>query len=315
MKLFPRGLVPVALGSAMGSKYCDADEDEDDDDDDDSPDKNRPFLVFGAEECPLFFPPKFTEFVLLLLVEELWRVFRERERELSFRFLPFGGLPRLPEDDEPLLPLNDIQIPRVTKIRHEERGRENEKKFQPLDAVTTQFSLLFGTKFSSTIFSPSICCFNFSQAANLSRDLSFSRSKVALMSLQRQSFAVLRQLRLCGGIRGCSGLLKGGEKYPQTQPRSLFSATGPHLPATSVCKRPFSLSPSPRFHRYLSTSSGEGAEEELKWYDIDTPEFARIVASYEAGTKAADVSLIDVRQPEELSESGKVPGTINIPRK
>jgi 3-mercaptopyruvate sulfurtransferase SseA len=78
-------------------------------------------------------------------------------------------------------------------------------------------------------------------------------------------------------------------------------------------ERPFSLLGSlPSWQRYLST----GYEEELKWYDVDTPEFARIVTSYQVGsTTAADVSLIDVRQPEELMESGKIPGTVNIPRK
>ena len=83
----------------------------------DSSDTNRPFLVLGVDErdC-LPFPPLLTEYdeiVLVLLEDELWRVFSERERELSFLFLPFGGLPRLPEDDEPLLlPLNDIQRPK-----------------------------------------------------------------------------------------------------------------------------------------------------------------------------------------------------------
>ena len=141
----------------MGSKYCDADEDDEDDDDDDSPVKNRPFLVFGAKECALLFPPRFTEFVLLLLLEELWRVFRERERELSFRFLPFGGLPRLPEDDEPLLlPLNDIQTPRVTEMRHEERGRENETKFQLFGRLHHPVVPAIGCKFHQWFFSPSI---------------------------------------------------------------------------------------------------------------------------------------------------------------
>ena len=45
-----------------------------------------------------------------LLVEELERELEVRERELSLRFLPFGGLPRLPEDEDPLLPLKDIQM-------------------------------------------------------------------------------------------------------------------------------------------------------------------------------------------------------------
>lgn len=56
--------------------------------------------------------------------------------------------------------------------------------------------------------------------------------------------------------------------------------------------------------------------EVLKWYDVDTPEFSKIVTSYQEGkATAAEVTLIDVRQPEELVESGKIPGTINIPRK
>jgi hypothetical protein len=125
------------LGNAIASELCDA---VDEDDDDDSPDKKRPFLDLGADECALPFPPRFPEYkeFLLLLLEELWRVFRERERELSFRFLPFGGLPRLPEDDEPLLlPLNDIQAPRVEETRHEEGEKEEKllpRKMQSLPA-------------------------------------------------------------------------------------------------------------------------------------------------------------------------------------
>ncbi len=42
--------------------------------------------------------------------EEILRELEARERELSLRFLPFGVLPRLPEDEEPLLPLKDIQM-------------------------------------------------------------------------------------------------------------------------------------------------------------------------------------------------------------
>ncbi len=50
-----------------------------------------------------------------LLAEELQRELEARERELSLRFLPFGGLPRLPEDEEPLLPLKDIQMQKGEK--------------------------------------------------------------------------------------------------------------------------------------------------------------------------------------------------------
>ena len=135
--------------------------------------------------------------------------------------------------------------------------------------------------------------------------------------LQRQSFAVLRHLRrdlrLSRSISGSSGLWGKRERYPQTQPIGSLGAVRPHFTSTSIYKQPIPLFPCLRFHRYLSTSSEEGSEEGLKWYDIDTSEFAKIVASYQAGTTT--VSLIDVRQPEELAESGKVPGTINIPRK
>lgn len=63
--------------------------------------------------------------------------------------------------------------------------------------------------------------------------------------------------------------------------------------------------------RYLST---EGEERVLQWYDIDTQEFVKIVADHQEG-KTAALLLVDVREPEELEESGKVPGTVNIPRK
>ncbi len=48
------------------------------------------------------------------------------------------------------------------------------------------------------------------------------------------------------------------------------------------------------------------------WRDIDTAEFVRIVQiSYQEGS---DRLIVDVREPEELEESGIIPGSINIPR-
>ncbi len=53
--------------------------------------------------------------------------------------------------------------------------------------------------------------------------------------------------------------------------------------------------------------------ESLNEYDIDTTEYVELVATYlEGGLTSA--MLIDVREPEELVESGQIPGTINIPR-
>lgn len=65
---------------------------------------------------------------------------------------------------------------------------------------------------------------------------------------------------------------------------------------------------------YLSTSVGQDGEEgkEHKWYDIDTPEFVQIVREHKGGEERL---IIDVREPEELTESGQIPGTVNIPRK
>ncbi len=60
--------------------------------------------------------------------------------------------------------------------------------------------------------------------------------------------------------------------------------------------------------RCLSTK-----ESELNWFDVDTAEYVGLVADFMEG-KRPDVILIDVREPEELAESGQVPGAINIPR-
>ena len=81
------------------------------------------------------------------------------------------------------------------------------------------------------------------------------------------------------------------------------------------------------FQRYLSSSSSSSSssgsvsdggddeyDETLSWYDIDTPEFVQLVTEYQEG-KRKNVLLVDVREPEELNESGVIPGTINIPRR
>lgn len=64
--------------------------------------------------------------------------------------------------------------------------------------------------------------------------------------------------------------------------------------------------------RFLSQSGDES--EELRWYDIDTPEYVELVSENQK-RETAVVRLIDVREPEELAESGEIPGTTNIPRK
>lgn len=60
-----------------------------------------------------------------------------------------------------------------------------------------------------------------------------------------------------------------------------------------------------------SLSSGYSSDEEeecLQWHDIDTEEFVQLVAGEE-------MQLFDVREPEELEETGIVPGAVNLPRK
>jgi rhodanese-related sulfurtransferase len=57
-------------------------------------------------------------------------------------------------------------------------------------------------------------------------------------------------------------------------------------------------------------SSGSDEEEEacLQWYDIDTQEFVQLV-------EGEKLQLFDVREPEELEETGIIPGAVNLPRK
>ena len=62
--------------------------------------------------------------------------------------------------------------------------------------------------------------------------------------------------------------------------------------------------------RPLTSGSSSDEEEEacLQWYDIDTHEFVELV-------EGEKLQLFDVREPEELEESGIIPGAINLPRK
>ena len=61
---------------------------------------------------------------------------------------------------------------------------------------------------------------------------------------------------------------------------------------------------------YLSTNVG--GDDGDNWYDMDTPEFVQIVKEHQAG--GGNSLIVDVREPQELVESGQIPGTINIPR-
>ena len=69
------------------------------------------------------------------------------------------------------------------------------------------------------------------------------------------------------------------------------------------------------WQRHLSTGVNQegGESNDPRWYDVDTPEFVQIVKHH----KKSDGKrlIIDVREPEELTESGSIPGTVNIPRK
>ena len=67
----------------------------------------------------------------------------------------------------------------------------------------------------------------------------------------------------------------------------------------------------PALSRLLSSGYSSDEEEEercLQWYDIDTLEFVQLVDKKE-------MQLFDVREPEELEETGIIPGAVNLPRK
>ena len=59
---------------------------------------------------------------------------------------------------------------------------------------------------------------------------------------------------------------------------------------------------------HSSDSDEEGERSCLQWYDIDTEEFVQLVDK-------ASMQLFDVREPEELEETGIIPGAVNLPRK
>lgn len=61
------------------------------------------------------------------------------------------------------------------------------------------------------------------------------------------------------------------------------------------------------WQRYFGSCGGEEDR------DVDTSEFVQIVSNHKEA--ASNLRLIDVREPEELVESGQIPGAINIPRK
>ena len=58
---------------------------------------------------------------------------------------------------------------------------------------------------------------------------------------------------------------------------------------------------------YSSDSSDDEEPNCLQWYDIDTEEFVDLVDK-------ANMQLFDVREPEELEETGIIPGAVNLPR-
>ena len=60
-----------------------------------------------------------------------------------------------------------------------------------------------------------------------------------------------------------------------------------------------------------STDDGEDDPECHHWFDIDTDELVTMVKRSEE--EEGYMLLIDVREPEELDQTGEIPGSINIP--
>ena len=58
---------------------------------------------------------------------------------------------------------------------------------------------------------------------------------------------------------------------------------------------------------------GDGTDESCKHYVVDDYEFSMLVADFQR-RRGPDLIIIDVREPWELVDSGRIPGTINIPR-
>ena len=69
------------------------------------------------------------------------------------------------------------------------------------------------------------------------------------------------------------------------------------------------LLPSSTCKSTLQQSRSLCSEEikDLQWTDVDTPELLQLLAS-------EDIQLFDVREPEELEETGTIPRAVNLPR-
>ena len=86
---------------------------------------------------------------------------------------------------------------------------------------------------------------------------------------------------------------------------SWYSLISSASPAWLSPSGPYSYGWSMRALSSSSTRETEGAKE-LNWTEIDTPEFVKLV---EGGM----IQLFDVREPEELEETGRIPGAVNLP--
>lgn len=93
-----------------------------------------------------------------------------------------------------------------------------------------------------------------------------------------------------------------------------YALVSPAYPSWLVAHLPgWNLTPA---RGLCSTASGNGRgsgrgyeTEEIKdlhWSEIDTPEFVQLV-------EEGQIQLFDVREPAELEETGRIPGSVNIP--